>query len=227
MLGIAIPAHNEEAHIAAAVRAAMAAGRHAALGGEPCEVVVALDACTDATGELARAAGARTVALDARNVGVARALAAQALVEAGARWLAFTDADTRVAPDWLADQLALGADAVCGCVAVDDWSCHGADAERLHAHFLATYNDRDGHRHIHGANLGVSTALYLQVGGFKHLACSEDVDLVRAIEQTGARIAWSARPRVLTSARRQARAVGGFADALLQALAMPAGGVAA
>ncbi|MDN4591528.1 glycosyl transferase [Xenophilus aerolatus] len=227
MLGIAIPAHNEEEHIAAAVAAAMAAGRHAALAGEPFEVVVALDACTDATGVLARAAGARTVEVDARNVGVARALAAQALVQAGARWLAFTDADTRVAPDWLADQLALEADAVCGCVGVDDWSCHGVDAERLHAHFLATYNDRDDHRHIHGANLGVSTALYLQVGGFKHLACSEDVDLVRAIELAGARIAWSARPRVVTSARRQARAVGGFADALLQALAAPVGVVAA
>ena len=43
----------------------------------------------------------------------------------------------------------------------------------------------------------------------------------------GARIAWSARPRVVTSARRQARAVGGFADALLQALAGPAGVAAA
>ena len=61
----------------------------------------------------------------------------------------------------------------------------------------------------------------------KRVAADRQDALARAIERTGARIAWSARPRVLTSARRQARAVGGFADALLQALAMPAGGVAA
>lgn len=218
MLGIAIPAHNEEDTIALSVAAAMEAGRHPALGGESFEVVVALDACNDATGDRARALGARTVEVDARNVGVARACAAQALIEKGARWLAFTDADTLVAPEWLRDQLSLASDAVCGCVGVADWSCHGADAPRLHAHFLATYHDRDGHRHIHGANLGVSTALYRGVGGFKPLKCSEDVDLVHALELAGARIAWSAKPRVVTSARRHARAKGGFADALLAAL---------
>ena len=37
--------------------------------------------------------------------------------------------------------------------------------------------------------------------------------------QSGARVAWSAAPRVVTSARREARAAGGFADALLNAVA--------
>lgn len=221
MIGIAIPACNEEDHIAAAVAAAWQAARHPGLNGEACLLIVALDACTDATAERAREAGALTLSLDARNVGLARAFAAKALLEAGARWLAFTDADTRVSPDWLVDQLSLDADVVCGSVGVDDWSCHGADAERLQAHFLATYSDCDGHRHIHGANLGVSAAAYSAAGGFSQLDCGEDVDLVRILEAQGARIAWSARPRVNTSARRHGRVIGGFADALRLALPSP------
>ena len=56
-------------------------------------------------------------------------------------------------------------------------------------------------------------------GGFQPLDCSEDVQLVLALQAMGARIAWSARPRVVTSARRHGRVIGGFADALRQALA--------
>lgn len=218
MIGIAIPAHNEQDSIAEAVAAAWRAARHPALRGEDACVVVALDDCTDGTGGRARAAGAHTVSLAARNVGVARARAADAILAAGARWLAFTDADTRVSQDWLVQQLALDAEVVCGSVSVDDWSCHGEDAARVQAHFDATYVDREGHRHIHGANLGMSAEAYVRAGGFKQLGCSEDVDLVLALEALGARIAWSARPRVLTSARRHGRVIGGFADALRQAL---------
>jgi len=219
MLGIVIPAHNEERVIRDCVSATTEAARHRDLKGEPVDVLVVLDSCTDATGVLASEAGARTVSVKARNVGVARAVGAEALLAQGARWLAFTDADTLVSASWLVDQLAQNADAVCGSVGVEDWSQHGVHADLLRAHFLATYSDRDGHRHIHGANLGVSSAAYRRAGGFKQLACSEDVAFVAALEATGARIAWSAAPRVVTSARRDARAVGGFADALLSAVA--------
>jgi glycosyltransferase involved in cell wall biosynthesis len=219
MLAILIPAHNEEDTIQDAIEAARCAASDPMLDGEPVEVIVVLDSCDDATAVRAAEAGARTVSIGARNVGVARAVGAEAGLALGARWLAFTDADTRVSPTWLADQLALEADAVCGCVGVDDWSPHGVHAGLLDLHFRETYTDQDGHRHIHGANLGVSAPAYRKAGGFRHLACSEDVDLVRSLEATGARIAWSARPRVVTSARRNARARGGFADALLEAIA--------
>jgi len=219
MLGIVIPAHNESLLIADALAAVMAAARHPGLDGEAVEVAVVLDSCTDTTGVLAARAGARTVSVNARNVGVARAVGAEAMLAVGARWLAFTDADTVVSPSWLVDQLAQEADAVCGSIGVDDWSAHGHQAAELLAHFKRTYHDVDGHRHIHGANLGVSAEAYRRAGGFRHLACSEDVALVQALEATGARIAWSAKPRVVTSARRDARAKGGFADALLGALA--------
>lgn len=219
MLGIVIPAHNEEALVGQALDAVLHAARHPALAGEPVEIVVVLDKCSDATGPVARSIGVRTLDVSAGNVGAARAAGAQWLLGKGARWLAFTDADTVVSPSWLVDQLALGADAVCGSVTVDDWSAHGDQAELLAQHFARTYFDVEGHRHIHGANLGVSAQAYQRAGGFAPLACSEDVALVRALEQSGARIAWSAKPRVVTSARREARAQGGFADALLNAVA--------
>ena len=113
-------------------------------------------------------------------------------------------------------QLSQQADAVCGTVAVDDWSPHEDHAGALREHFARTYTDADGHRHIHGANFGVCAKAYLRAGGFAPLACSEDVALVAALQATGARIAWSAAPRVTTSARRDAKARGGFGDTLLQ-----------
>jgi len=219
MLGISIPAHDEQDSILACVLAALSAARHPALNGEPVLVVVIADACTDRTGQLARHAGAEVVAIDARNVGRARAAGADYLIARGCRWLAFTDADTLVSAAWLADQLSLEADAVCGTVGIEDWTPHGAHAALIQQHFRETYADRDEHAHVHGANLGVSAAAYRKAGGFQAMACSEDVALVRALAASGARIAWSAKPRVVTSARVVARTTGGFADALLTAVA--------
>lgn len=219
MLGIVIPAHNEQDCIASCLAAVNQAGWNPRLQGEGVEVMVVLDSCHDDTGSIALRHGARVMHVEQRNVGAARAAGAEALLASGARWLAFTDADTRVTPDWLAEQLALQADAVCGTVAVDDWTPHLDYAERLREHFARTYFDQDGHRHIHGANLGVSAEAYRRAGGFLHLACSEDVAFVKSLEDCGARIAWSARPRVVTSARRDGRAAGGFADTLLEVVA--------
>lgn len=219
MIGIVVPAHNEESEIGDTVAALRVAATHPALQGEKVEVLVVLDSCSDATGAIARFGGARTLAVEARNVGRARAAGADMLIAEGARWLAFTDADTRVSPDWLVRQLELDTDVVCGSIGVDDWSVHGTYADALRAHFARTYTDADGHRHIHGANLGVSAEAYVRAGGFPALSCSEDVALVEALQATGARIAWSAAPRVSTSARHDARARGGFGDTLLAVIA--------
>ncbi|HYP69490.1 MAG TPA: glycosyltransferase [Variovorax sp.] len=214
MLGIVIPAHNEENQIAVAVHAASAAARHRDLHGEHVEILVVLDSCSDLTGVRACQHGAHTFSLRGRNVGYARAAGAAALLAMGARWLAFSDADTRVSEEWLSHQLSLNADAVCGTVAVDDWSSHGEYAPLLRAHFQETYRDADGHSHVHGANLGVSASAYRRAGGFRHLRCSEDQQLVDALVSSGARVAWSAKPRVVTSARRDVRVSGGFGSAL-------------
>ncbi len=233
MIGVAIPAHDEEHSLGACLDAMLAAALHPALGGEPVHVCVVLDACND--GSLAVVLRHKAVfsaagvvlehdEVQARQVGVARAAGAARLLAGGARWLAFTDADTRVTPQWLVAQLMLGADVVCGSVEVDDWSPHADSAHFLREHFSRTYQDRDGHRHIHGANLGVSAAAYLATGGFAAVSCHEDVLLVRALEANGARFAWSARPRVYTSARTDARARGGFGDTLLAVVADAAKG---
>ncbi|WP_322101620.1 glycosyltransferase [Paraburkholderia sp. J41] len=211
MIGIVIPAHNEAALLGPCLAAAQEAARHPALGGETVRLLLVLDSCTDGSAAIARRMEVETLTVDARNVGAARAAGARRLLELGARWLAFSDADSRVAPDWLAAQLALGADAVCGSVMVDDWSTHPS---RTRATWQARYRDADGHRHVHGANLGVSAQAYRRAGGFAPLACGEDVALVDLLSASGAVIAWSAAPRVVTSARTDARVRGGFGDTL-------------
>lgn len=218
MIGIVVPAHNEESYIASTLEALQRAAAHPDLVGENVRILVALDSCSDRTGAIAEACGVEVITLNARNVGAVRAAGASLMLAAGARWLAFTDADTVVSPEWLVRQLEQGADAVCGSIGITDWRIHGAQADALREDFMRGYRDVDGHRHIHGANLGVSAAAYVRAGGFQPLACSEDVALVEALEATGARIAWSAAPRVATSARVDARARGGFGDAILAVL---------
>jgi len=225
MIGLCIPAHNEEACIGGCLRSALRAARHPGLQGEPVEIVVVLDACTDRTEMRARRWPATTLRIASRNVGRARAAGARHLLEAGARWLAFTDADTLVSASWLADQLSLGSEVVCGTVGVTGWRSHGIHALQAREAFQAGYRDRDGHRHVHGANLGLDARAYRRVGGFEALACSEDQALVDRLESAGVSIAWTALPRVRTSARPFSRISGGFASALRQA--WPKGGQAA
>jgi glycosyltransferase involved in cell wall biosynthesis len=213
LIAAIVPAHNEEALIGDCVRALIDASHCPALLGEPVMVLVVLDACTDDTEAMARRAGADTVSINARNVGAARALGAQWAIARQARWLAFTDADTLVAPSWISAQLSQASDAVCGTVAVRDWGSYG---ERMRRHYDATYTDADGHSHIHGANLGVSSQAYLAAGGFPSLTSSEDVALVAALKRIGATVAWSASPRVFTSARRAFKAPLGFGATLLR-----------
>lgn len=216
MIGVVVPAHDEEAHIAACLQSLTVAARCPRLGGEEVRVVVVLDSCTDATADIARSFGATLLAVQAKNVGLARAQGAELALAEGARWLAFTDADSVVGPEWISEQLALGSDAVCGTIEVRDWGAYG---QRMRRHFENTYTDADGHRHVHGANLGVSATAYRGVGGFRPLASSEDVALVDALRESGASIAWSAAPRVVTSARRHFRAPEGF-GATLQRVAL-------
>jgi glycosyltransferase involved in cell wall biosynthesis len=213
MIGVVIPAHDEALMLPRALAAVQFAARHPALRGEPVLTVVALDGCTDDSEGAARRGGALCVHTPGGNVGAARAAGAALALAHGARWLAFTDADSEAADDWLAAQLALDCDAVCGTIEVRDWGSYG---DAMRAQHLASYTDADGHRHIHGANLGVSASAYRRAGGFAPLASSEDVALVHALQACGARIAWSARPRMATSARRDHRAPGGFGALLVE-----------
>ncbi|WP_315387910.1 glycosyltransferase [uncultured Stenotrophomonas sp.] len=211
MIGVIVPAHDEALAIGNCLASIAVAAGDPRLEGEEVVVVVALDACSDATASVCKEYGVATVVLEARCVGSARAAAATFALASGARWIASTDADTVVPADWLWRQVSSDADVFCGVVGVMDWLDY-PDAVRNA--FSDREVARDGHRHIHGANLGMSAAAYLAVGGFQPLHTGEDVALVDAMTANGARVAWLARPAVATSARRAARAEHGFSGFL-------------
>lgn len=162
MIGILIPAHNEEDLLDDCLSAAMRASRHGLLAGEKVEVLVVLDSCTDRSAQIVSRYPVLSLHIDARNVGQARAAGAQLLLERGARWISCSDADSRVADDWLVAQLGLGADAVCGTVTVERW--HESFDEAAQIRYHRDYRACDGHRHIHGANLGISADAYRWAG---------------------------------------------------------------
>ena len=217
MIGVIVPAHNEQDLLPQCLQSLQAAGRHGALLGEPVQLLVVLDSCDDESALVARAFGALTLSVSARNVGHARRVGAAYMLSRGARWLACTDADSTVPDDWLAQQLAFQADAVCGTVTVMDWGDYGLATQ---TRYLGRYQACEGHRHIHGANLGICAKAYRRAGGFKPLSAHEDVGLVEALERSGARIVWTALNSVCTSARVDPRAREGFGD-YLKTLALP------
>ncbi|MBC3479618.1 glycosyltransferase [Pseudomonas sp. SWRI77] len=212
MIAVVIPAHNEARRLGRCLKAVKVAAAQAEQVGYQVSILVVLDRCSDGSAAVARRHGVQTLDVHAGNVGMARRAGAAKVIEQGASWLACTDADSQVPPHWLLSQLAFGADVVCGTVHVECWQpWQKAALRRL---YLSRYEAREGHRHIHGANLGVSAQAYLQIGGFQPLPAHEDVQLVRDLEAQGAQISWTARHSVATSSRRDSRAREGFGDYL-------------
>lgn len=212
-LAVIVPAHNEECLLPGCLRALNRAVTRSPV---PVEVVVVLDACTDATAQIARAAGAHTVAVDAGNVGIARAVGMSHMLRhgTGGLWLATTDADSTVPANWLRWHAACRADVLVGTVAVADWRVRSPHSRRVYEARYADGFDGTGHRHVHGANLGCTAAAYVAVGGFAPLRHGEDRDLVTRALGIGLRVARDRGAPVRTSARRIARAPNGFATYL-------------
>jgi glycosyltransferase involved in cell wall biosynthesis len=223
-IGVVVPAHNEQELLPACVSALLAA---AAAVGITVEVLVVLDACTDDSALAAFPAA--TLSVDARSVGQARRDGFARLLQGrpdgvsdNQTWLATTDADTIVPVDWLVRMLAhaaAGWTVIAGTVRVTDWTGH---SELVRSHWLADHEDRDHHQHVHGANLGFRGDAYRLVGGMPSVALSEDVALVSALEAAGERIFRAGDLPVVTSARREGRAVGGFATYLCELADLPA-----
>ncbi len=230
---IGVPAHNEVERVAASVTSMLEAVD--ALGpGIDAHLTVAADRCSDGTEDVIAAiaanhsqvhvvAGCWGTAGGARRAAIARGLAA--MTSADTRrldevWIATTDADTVVTIDWLQRQMSYantGFDAVAGVVELLD------DADRSPAiagHFALHYafDEINSHSHVHGANLGVRATAYLAAGGFPDVACSEDHALWNELLRLGRPCASPIDVRVLTSARLDGRAIGGFADTLAEAM---------
>lgn len=88
ILSIAIPAHNEEKYIARCLESIV---RSARLAGQPVEVVVALNRCTDRTQEVAESLGARCIVEEAKCIATVRNAAVRAT---SASAVATIDADS-------------------------------------------------------------------------------------------------------------------------------------
>ncbi|TQS42338.1 glycosyltransferase family 2 protein [Cryptosporangium phraense] len=215
-MAVVVPAHDEEQLLPACLDALREASRRAPL---PVDVLVVLDSCADGSARIAAEAGVRTMEVQARNAGQARAAGAAAMLadDGGNTWLACTDADSRVSQDWLVEQLRLaeaGADVVTGVVDVDDWSEWPPSTVSAYRDAYRRGIRGEQHAHVHGANLGLTGDAYRRAGGFRPVAVGEDQALVLAAADAGLRVVGSTRVRVLTSARRDARAADGFSGYL-------------
>lgn len=234
---VVLPALDEEAYIGACLGAIAAQD-----SGEPFAVIVVDDGSRDATVAVARATareaglalevvpGPRRGPGPARQAGLDRA--ARRLIAAGRPdgLVASTDADTRVAADWLRRQALLlrsGVDAVGGWIELDP-----DEAGLLEEAVLTRRALRAGqrleivrrsdpaaeHHHFAGASIGLRASTYAALG------CElptdlEDVALAEALLAAGARVMRSRSIGVVTSARRVGRAQRGLAADLRQASA--------
>jgi glycosyltransferase involved in cell wall biosynthesis len=93
MVSFIVPAYNEERLIGRTLAAIQAAAQSL---GQPYEIIVVDDASSDRTAAIARAAGARVVAVHYRQIASTRNAGARAAV---GRTLIFVDADTSVLPE--------------------------------------------------------------------------------------------------------------------------------
>lgn len=221
LVGVIVPAHNEQELLPACLVSLRDAAR--ALCGTPVRLVVVADACRDRTVQAARRGGASVVTISARSVGVARAAGAREVLRRAAHlapadiWLATTDADTVVPASWLRRQAryaSQGWDAAVGTVRVADWSGYRPETR---SQFRERYDSGTGpHPHVHGANLGVRASAYLGAGGFPAVPTAEDHAFVAALTARGSRVLRTRALSVVTSARRMARAPHGFGHYLAE-----------
>ena len=225
-VAVTVPAADEEERMARCLGSiAVAARVLQARTGIPARVIVALDSCHDRTAAVcADFPGVSTVTLARRNAGAARRAAATVALARSGRpgelWLASTDADSQVPADWLAGMIAesrRGTDLVLGTV------LPGPDlSPAVRSRWLSRQHLRDGHPHVHGANLGIRDSAYAAIGGWQPLASGEDAELARRAAVAGwLAISRTAAIPVVTSVRRDGRAPGGFSS-YLRALGEPA-----
>ncbi|HEY5878099.1 MAG TPA: glycosyltransferase [Nakamurella sp.] len=224
-IGVVIPARDEAARIDRCLTAVMASAAALARSGHvpiDVRVVVVADACTDHTVRLLSGwPSVSTVVCMAGAVGTARAEGVRHLLRSWdadripphRSWIANTDADSVVPSSWLTVHAAAarrGAALLLGTVRPDP-SEIDSSVERS---WYSRHQLSDGHRQVHGANLGVRADWYLAGGGFPTLESKEDVGLAASVAVAGGPVERTAAAAVLTSARLVGRTPGGFAEYL-------------
>ena len=229
---VIVPARDEERRIG---RCLEALAGQVEVGPDEYEVIVVLDACEDRTEAAVEAARARAPGLvvhlvpgPGRGAGPARAtgmdIGCARLESLGrqAGLLASTDADSRVAPDWVARQLAAiasGAEAIGGEVLLDpdeaaalpDRVLERREADLLARARAATARGPAEHAHFSGASLGVTPRAYRRAGGMAWSAALEDRGLEDRLAAAGVEIHRLRPVVVVTAARTGGRAERGLA----------------
>ena len=249
-IAVALPAKNEVAQLPACLAALDQA---AAIYGGSVSLIVLANDCTDATAEIARHADVRHARLQlvqlslldgARHAGWARRLAldaAAATLDASDDVLLSTDADTCVAPDWIARAVAHlddGVAAVAGRALTrrDERRSLGDDAARrlnllgryyTALDWLRAERSPEPHdawpRHYYegGASIALSLGWYRAIGGAPTPSVAEDRALFAAVRAAGGLVRHPLDVRVFTSSRLEGRAPGGMADAFARWISQP------
>jgi hypothetical protein len=152
-----------------------------------------------------------------------------------------TDADGRVAPDWIAVNLRAirsGADAVAGRAIIDPVDAllipqrlHHDDAlECAYGDLLdeiAVLLDPEPwdrwprHWEHSGASMAVTLEVYRRAGGIPPMPLGEDREFFRALQRIDARVRHAPEAQVIVSGRIVGRADGGMADTMRRRLTAP------
>jgi hypothetical protein len=248
---VAIPVRDEEERLPACLRALALQRDRLGRPIQPTLVRIVLFAnnCADQSASIARELGGH-LSLDVR-VAEARLLpssahagaARRAVMDLAEAWLEeggekdgvilTTDADSQVAPNWIAENLAAfeaGAEAVLGRIDLDGEGKFLPEAlhrrgeledayERLLTELSwrldpLEHNPWPHHATISGASLGVTRTAYCRVGRLPRVPLGEDKVLIALLSRQDARIRFCPTAHVITSGRTNGRAPGGVADTL-------------
>jgi cellulose synthase/poly-beta-1,6-N-acetylglucosamine synthase-like glycosyltransferase len=248
---VAIPVKDEEERLPACLRAL---ARQRDRSGRPIppalvNIVVFANNCTDDSASLARSLGEcwsltirvveASLPAETAHAGNARRTAmdiAEAWLQESGQddgVILTTDADSQVAPNWIAENLAAfqaGAEAVLGRIDLDGEGKYLPEAlhrrgeledayERLLTELSwlldpLQYNPWPHHATISGASLAITRTAYCGVGRLPRVPLGEDKALIDLLSHHDARIRYCPSVQVITSGRTNGRAPGGVADTL-------------
>ena len=241
---VAIPACNEEERIGACLEALF---QQKGIAPGQLGILLFLNNCTDRTAEAV--AGMTDMrwpvrVVEATDPSASAGWARRIAMEAAAAWLReggrqdgvllTTDADSRVAPDWLSRNLASlahGADAVAGRIVLDPYEAallpprlhargrREAAYEALLTEISARLDPEPGnpwpcHRSKSGATIAVRLEAYEAVGGMPDQPAGEDRAFIDALRAKDRVVRHDPDVVVVTSGRLTGRAVGGVADTI-------------
>ena len=177
---LVIPAHNEEALLPRLLDTVDVARARYSFGPDAIEVIVADNASTDRTAEIAAARGCRVVSVAKRAISAARNGGA---AQASSPILAFIDADSQIHPETFNGvERALADNRIVG-------GATGVTMERWSLALVATYAAIIPLVLVTGIDAGVvfcRRSDYLEIGGYdERLLVAEDVAFLWALKRLG------------------------------------------